>query len=119
MKLVQGCRKFVLILRTCDSLNIQEGFWKGLNSGNLDAVFTISLEEERIADTPLVTEYAQIFGPFFFSFIEGTYNLSYQKSWNNGYLASSPGRVRLKPTRPNIYTGRFRSTGRKIFKIRY
>lgn len=51
------------MLQARESLDVQEGFWKGLNHGNLPTVFLS--EEPRKAAVPFLTDYDNLFAAKF------------------------------------------------------
>lgn len=51
-----------------NTLDVKSGFWKGLNSKNLDTAFALdTAEDSRRAEGPLHADYTSIFGPKFMS----------------------------------------------------
>lgn len=55
-----------MVTQSRETLNVQQGFWDGLNSRNLDDVFVMN-EEPRRAEVHRLADYSQLFGPRFTS----------------------------------------------------
>lgn len=55
------------MIRPRETINVCSGFWKGLNSTNLDLAFATESEEQRKAETVLVADYTRLFGDAFLS----------------------------------------------------
>lgn len=52
-----------MLLQDPETLDVQEGFWKGVNAANLHTVF--APEEEREAELKLLADYTGLFGKGF------------------------------------------------------
>ncbi|KAG6353539.1 hypothetical protein INS49_005501 [Diaporthe citri] len=79
-----------------DSLDTQQGFWKGLNSGNLITIFDINFEQ-RTAEVPFAADYTQAFGPSFFACRRDLRPFEELEQWLLGQL-SEEGEVKTFST---------------------